>query len=225
MIVAADGVYGTAAEWAAGPEAVYTVLARRLVDEVPAVLRGTLCLDVGAGTGVLSHMLVERGGTAVEIDLSLAMLRWRRSWRPPAIVADVRRLPMRGASIDLVVAGFVLNHLAPVEPGLRELARVLRPGGRLLASTWPAVPSPAKEVGEKVLREHGWLPSPWYADMRARASDTGDPLAMSSACASVGLQGHASIVPVELPVTVEQLTGWRAGLPHTAGWLGSLGGV
>lgn len=100
VIVAADGVYGTAAEWAAGPEAVYTVLARRLVDEVPAVLRGTLCLDVGAGTGVLSHMLVERGGTAVEIDLSLAMLRWRRSWRPPAIVADVRRLPMRGASID-----------------------------------------------------------------------------------------------------------------------------
>lgn len=76
-----------------------------------------------------------------------------------------------------------------------------------------------------MLREHGWLPSPWYADMRARASDTGDPLAMSSACASVGLQGHASIVPVELPVTVEQLTGWRAGLPHTAGWLGSLGGV
>lgn len=225
MTLGATGVYAAAADWATGPEPVYTVLGRRLLEELPAVLRGKMCLDVGSGTGVVSRLLTARGATTIELDLSAAMLAWQRSRRPPAVVGDVGRMPIRDDSVDVVLAGFVLNHLAPVDPGLREVARVLRRGGRLFASTWPASPDPVKVIGEQVLREHGWSPPAWHTGMRAEAGRTGDPHLMTSACEAAGLQGMAKIVEVDLALSAQQLAGWRVGLPHTVGWLDSLDGT
>ena len=50
----------------------------------------------------------------------------------PAAVGDLLRLPVRSAAVDVATAGFVLNHLDRPAAGLRELARVTRPGGRLV---------------------------------------------------------------------------------------------
>jgi ubiquinone/menaquinone biosynthesis C-methylase UbiE len=51
------------------------------------------------------------------------------------VAADLTRLPYADATFDAVVCGWVLEHLPDPRPGLRELARVLRPGGQLLLLT------------------------------------------------------------------------------------------
>jgi ubiquinone/menaquinone biosynthesis C-methylase UbiE len=69
-------------------------------------------------------------------DLSPRMLlRARARLRSPRVshaVADLTRLPYADAAFDAVVCGWVLEHLPDPRPGLCELARVLRPGGKLL---------------------------------------------------------------------------------------------
>lgn len=81
-------------------------------------------LDVGAGTGVASDALRSVGACSVATDLSHAMLAYAADGMPPAVVADVRALPLVDHSVDDCVAAFVLNHLKDPERGLMELTRV-----------------------------------------------------------------------------------------------------
>lgn len=97
-------------------------------------------LDVGSGAGqILSHIVRETsqdGARVVAFDLSLEMLRRARqrmrSRRPRYVSGDLMRLPFRRDSFDCITCGYVLEHIPDPRPGLRELTRVLRPGGSLL---------------------------------------------------------------------------------------------
>lgn len=99
---------------------------------------GDAVLDAGCGTGRALPYLrdaVGPGGTVLGADLTPAMLdaavRAGRSAGGALLVADAARLPVRGAALDAVFAAGLISHLAHPEGGLRELARVVRPGGRL----------------------------------------------------------------------------------------------
>ena len=64
-----------------------------------------------------------------------------------AVAGDLRALPLRDAAVDFIVVSHVAEHLTEPEPSFRELARVLRPGGRLLLLTpnrWHYVPLVAR---------------------------------------------------------------------------------
>jgi ubiquinone/menaquinone biosynthesis C-methylase UbiE len=96
-------------------------------------------LDAGCGNGRYTRVLLRRADADARItgfDLSQRMLkrarRRVRSERVSFVAADLTRLPFADAIFDAVVCGWVLEHLPDPRPGLRELARVLRPGGRLL---------------------------------------------------------------------------------------------
>lgn len=96
-------------------------------------------LDVGSGAGqILGHLLRESRPDAaiVAADLSPRMLRRARnrikSSRPVYAAADLTHLPFADGSFDLVTCGWVIEHLPDPEPGLREMCRVLAPGGSLL---------------------------------------------------------------------------------------------
>ena len=96
-------------------------------------------LDVGSGAGqILGHLLNETGAETelIACDLSPQMLRRARnrmkSDRPIYIAADMLQLPFCDNSFDCVTCGWVLEHLANPKPGLREMCRVLKPGGSLL---------------------------------------------------------------------------------------------
>jgi demethylmenaquinone methyltransferase / 2-methoxy-6-polyprenyl-1,4-benzoquinol methylase len=97
---------------------------------------GQQVLDLAAGTGVSTVELARSGAHAVACDFSLGMLRAghdRRDRRAvPFVAGDATHLPFRDACFDAAVISFGLRNVNDVEAGLREMARVVRPGGRLV---------------------------------------------------------------------------------------------
>src|SRR5205823_8629859 len=98
---------------------------------------GQTALDLCTGTGKLAHELlpfVRPSGRVVGIDFSPAMLELARGREPEVDfrLGDVTRLNEPDASVDAVTIGFGLRNLVDREAALREMFRVLRPGGRLV---------------------------------------------------------------------------------------------
>jgi demethylmenaquinone methyltransferase/2-methoxy-6-polyprenyl-1,4-benzoquinol methylase len=103
---------------------------RRRAVAALALPAGSLVLDLAAGTGDLCLDLAAAGHRPVSIDLSLGMLRADRSGAPRA-QADILRLPVPDAAADGVTCGFALRNLIDLPPFFAELARAVRPGGRI----------------------------------------------------------------------------------------------
>jgi demethylmenaquinone methyltransferase/2-methoxy-6-polyprenyl-1,4-benzoquinol methylase len=127
---------------------------RRVAARAAAPRPGDLVLDVAAGTGALSQELRAGGARVVPLDFSWNMLaagRARAQGRGRArdggrdllwTNGDGTRLPFADATFDAVTIAFGLRNLPDAGAGLRELARVTRPGGRLVVCefstpTWP----------------------------------------------------------------------------------------
>ena len=90
-------------------------------------------LEIGVGTGVIAHPLARRGRDVVGVDLSRAMLQAARARLGGRVaVADALQLPFGDASIGDAYSVWVLHLVSDVAAVLREVARVLRPGGRYL---------------------------------------------------------------------------------------------
>ncbi|MGW1408448.1 class I SAM-dependent methyltransferase [Streptomyces sp. NPDC002403] len=99
---------------------------------------GDAVLDAGCGTGRALPALraaVGPQGTVLGVDLTPAMLnaavRAGRDREGTLLLADVARLPLRARVLDAVFAAGLISHLSHPGPDLVELARVVRPGGRL----------------------------------------------------------------------------------------------
>lgn len=94
---------------------------------------GDLAVDVAAGTGALAAGLAARGARVVAADFSWKMLlagRDRAGVWP--VTADALRLPLPDGVADAVTIAFGLRNLAEPAAGLREFARIARPGARLV---------------------------------------------------------------------------------------------
>jgi SAM-dependent methyltransferase len=93
--------------------------------------RGGVCLDVGCGTGARASQIRELGWSPVGVDLSAAMLRRARGQLPIA-QADAGRLPLRDGCVPAAVAVMMHTDVPEYPAVVREVARVLRPGGRFV---------------------------------------------------------------------------------------------
>ncbi len=131
--------------------------------------------DLGCGTGALAADLAPRVRNVVAVDQSLAMLRAAR--KRLAGVRNVRieeaaleSLPLPDGSCDAAILSLVLAYLHDPEPALREAARILRPGGRLVVVE-------AARHGDEDLRKRigqvrpGFEPDELAKLLRARVSD------------------------------------------------------
>jgi demethylmenaquinone methyltransferase/2-methoxy-6-polyprenyl-1,4-benzoquinol methylase len=105
---------------------------RRLTAEA-VVTPGARVLDACCGTGDLALADARAGGRVTGVDFSGEMLARAERKAPEFdwVQADAAALPFPDASFDAVTVGFGIRNLADLEGGLRELARVLVPGGRL----------------------------------------------------------------------------------------------
>ncbi len=88
-------------------------------------------LDLAAGTAVSSVELAASGATVVAADFSLGMLRAGAKRDVPKVGADALHLPFADDSFDAATISFGLRNVNDVPLALRELRRVLKPGGRL----------------------------------------------------------------------------------------------
>jgi SAM-dependent methyltransferase len=224
----AAGAYGQAADrWARGATLVYGPLADALLDLVgPDEWRGRRTLDVGAGTGVASARLADRGATTIATDLAEDMLRVAQLNRPPALVADGRRLALRTQAFDAVVASFVLNHLTDPVRGLVELRRVARPDALLVASVFSTRSShPGRDLIDDVATRWGWEAPDWYTTMKVDAV----PLLASVPDMTIAAEAAGLVVrtvderAVDVGVTrADELVAYRLGQAHIAEFLGGL---
>jgi demethylmenaquinone methyltransferase / 2-methoxy-6-polyprenyl-1,4-benzoquinol methylase len=115
--------------------------------------RGDAVLDVACGTGDLCRELARAGYVAVGIDLSAGMLRHARS-SAPLVHGDALRLPFAARSLDGAISGFALRNFAALEPLFVELARVLRPGGRISLLDVAVPANPLLRAGHRLWFEH-----------------------------------------------------------------------
>jgi ubiquinone/menaquinone biosynthesis C-methylase UbiE len=115
--------------------------------EAVAERRPARLLEAGCGEGEFAERVVrELGAEVVALDLSAHMVESARARGIDARVGDVQELAFAEGEFDVVVANWMLYHVPDLDRGIAELARVLRPGGRLVAATF----------GEDNLREL-WL--------------------------------------------------------------------
>jgi SAM-dependent methyltransferase len=109
---------------------------RQFAFEAVAAAQPRRVLEVGGGEGELAERLInELGVELVGIDQSQAMVEEQRAKGIDARVGDVQQLPFADGEFDVAVAAWMLFHVADLGRGLAELARVLTPGGRLVAVT------------------------------------------------------------------------------------------
>ena len=119
-----------AQEAAAGPDP------RQVALDAVAETSPRRVLEVGPGRGELAERMVrELGVEVVAVDQSPRMVELTRARGVEAVVGDVQELPFPAGQFDCAVAAWMLYHVPDLDRALRELRRVLRPEGRLVAVT------------------------------------------------------------------------------------------
>jgi demethylmenaquinone methyltransferase / 2-methoxy-6-polyprenyl-1,4-benzoquinol methylase len=106
---------------------------RRAVD-LARVGPGSRALDVATGTGDLAIELSRRGASVTGLDFAPAMLEVARGKAPDIAFkrGDALALPHRDGEFDAVTVGFGARNFSDLDRGLREMARVTKPGGRVV---------------------------------------------------------------------------------------------
>jgi demethylmenaquinone methyltransferase/2-methoxy-6-polyprenyl-1,4-benzoquinol methylase len=99
------------------------------------VRKGERALDLAAGTGDIAFAVAARGARTIALDLTHRMLQLasEKSHAASFITGDMASLPFRAESFELVTTGYGLRNVPDLNAAIDEIARVLKPGGRLLS--------------------------------------------------------------------------------------------
>jgi demethylmenaquinone methyltransferase / 2-methoxy-6-polyprenyl-1,4-benzoquinol methylase len=115
--------YGQDAKW------------KRKLVTIADVRKGERALDLAAGTGDIAFAVAARGATTIGLDITHRMLQLarRKSDAVTFITGDMTQLPFARSSFTLVTTGYGLRNVPDLTTAIDEIARVLKPGGRLLS--------------------------------------------------------------------------------------------
>lgn len=114
---------------------------------------GKLAADIGAGTGFITEGLVDRGLNVIAVDQSETMLKVIKDKFPSSDLIECRvgeaeNLPIEDNGVDYVFANMYLHHVESPAKAIKEMARILKPGGKLIISDMD------KHEFEFLLKEH-----------------------------------------------------------------------
>jgi SAM-dependent methyltransferase len=129
--------------------------------DAAGVGRGSRVLDVCCGPGMLSAAALGRGAQAVGLDFP-GVVALARKLVPGAEFesGDATRLPFADGSFDAVVCGYGVMHVPDAETAMREMLRVLRPGGRAALSVWDNETFGGLGLVYKAVQDHANLDVP-----------------------------------------------------------------
>jgi demethylmenaquinone methyltransferase/2-methoxy-6-polyprenyl-1,4-benzoquinol methylase len=114
-----------------------------------ALARGATVVDLACGTGDLCRELAGQGLRPVGVDLSFGMLAAART-EAPILQGDALRLPLPPGSVDGATCGFALRNFQALPPFFAELARVVRPGGRISLVDVSQPPNRLLRLGHRI---------------------------------------------------------------------------
>jgi len=179
--------------------AITEAIEHRLLLDMIGVRAGTRFLDAGCGDGALAYAAAIQGADVTGVDPDPAMLAAARERATKVKLAAafvegrVEQLPFPDASFDVVASVSVLCFVADAAGAVREMARVLRPGGRLVLgelgrwSVWAAL-----------RRVRGWLGSRTWRAARFRSSGELRALAEQAGLSVTTLRGAIYYPPMAL---------------------------
>ncbi len=186
------------AAWrAASLGAITEALEQRLILDLMGELRGARVLDAGCGDGALACAAASRGAEVTGADpdaaiLAAALARADKAGVKAAFLeARVERLPFPSAAFDVVAAITVLCFVHDAAGAMREMARVLRPGGRLvigelgLWNSWAAT-----------RRVRGWFGSATWKAARFRTASELRALAGHAGLTVTAIRGAVFYPPI-----------------------------
>ena len=129
---------------------------RREVERAVRARPGMRILDLAAGTGASTAPFAAAGADTVACDFSTGMLTegHRRHPELTFVAGDALRLPFRDGAFDVVTISFGLRNVADVDAALGELARVTRPGGRLVILETATPPARVLRAANGVYTSH-----------------------------------------------------------------------
>lgn len=130
----------------------------RAVSRAAGAGRGTVVVDVGCGTARFTNRMSDAGAWALGVDCEPAMLGYARGHTAvPLVSADALALPLCDGSVDVALAITVLEFVSDPGAAMAEMARVVRPGGRIVVGAL----NPRSAWG--VAHRHELTGPPWNA--------------------------------------------------------------
>jgi len=126
-----------AQQWDQMRQTFFSEAVREKAYAVAGVQAGQTAADIGAGTGFISEGLLRRGLRVVAVDQSAAMLaEMQRKFASFAGIdyrlGEAESLPLPNGAVDYVFANMYLHHVASPPAAIKEMARLLKPGGKLV---------------------------------------------------------------------------------------------
>ncbi len=138
MIASSQGYFDAlGGDWDRLRQGFFSQQVREKALELAGVEPGRVAADLGAGTGFVTEALIDRGLKVIAVDQSPPMLEALRRKFPDREAVDCRtgeaeRLPIDDAAVDYSFTNMFLHHVEDPPLAIREMARIVRPGGRVV---------------------------------------------------------------------------------------------
>ncbi|TCL66590.1 methyltransferase family protein [Hydrogenispora ethanolica] len=128
---------GVARKWDAMRQGFFSEAVREKAYQTAGIVPGKLAADLGAGTGFITAGLIDKGIAVIAMDQSEEMLAIIKERYGPSGLVDVQtggaeRLPIPDQTVDYTFANMYLHHVEDPPAAIGEMARILKPGGKLV---------------------------------------------------------------------------------------------
>jgi len=132
-------------QWDNMQQSFFSETVRKKAFSVAGLKKGKMAADIGAGTGFITEGLIGKGLKVISVDQSEAMLEEMKKKFSSAEGIEYRlreaeKLPIPDGAVDYAFANMYLHHVESPPKAIKEMVRILKPGGRLVINIYGIKP-------------------------------------------------------------------------------------